>query len=216
MPKKTNRKAHTRLRPSEIQRRVLDAAFESVLRIGFRAVTVESVSAETGIAKTSIYRRWPNKAAMVMDAFVFRIGPGIGFPPSDDHTESIRKQMLALAKAFRGPAGTMIKALLGEAQFDVELAEAFRKHWLLPRRETAIVEVQAAIDSGELRADVDVQVTLDALYGGLYYRLLTGSGPLSDTYVKKLFSHVVDGLASGQPKTLVRRAVETTQRKRSR
>jgi AcrR family transcriptional regulator len=216
MTKETNGNAHTRLRPSEIKRRVLDAAFESVLRVGFRAVTVESISAETGIAKTSIYRRWPNKAAMVMDAFVFRIGPSIGFPPSDDHIGSIRKQMLALAKAFRGPAGTMIKALLGEAQFDLELAEAFRKHWLLPRRETAIVEVQAAIDSGELRADVDVQVTLDALYGGLYYRLLTGSGPLSDTYVKKLFSHVVDGLASGQPKTLVRRAVETTQRKRSR
>ena len=110
----------------------------------------------------------------------------------------------------------MIKALLGEAQFDLELAEAFRKHWLLPRREIATAAVQAAINSGELRADVDVQVTLDALYGGLYYRLLTGSGPLSDTYVKKLFSHVVDGLASGQPKTLVRRAVETTHRKRSR
>jgi AcrR family transcriptional regulator len=215
MPKATNGNTHTRLRPSEIQRRVLDAAFASVLRIGFRAVTVESVSAETGIAKTSIYRRWPNKAAMVMDAFVFRIAPCIGFPPSDDHLGSIRKQMLALAKAFRGPAGTMIKALLGEAQFDAELAQAFQKHWLLPRREIAAAAVQAAINSGELRAEVDVQVTLDALYGGLYYRLLTGSGPLSDTYVERLFSHVIEGLAA-EPGTPVSRAVETTQRKRSR
>src|SRR3981081_4849129 len=127
MPKKTNRKAHTRLRPSEIQRRVLDAAFESVLRIGFRAVTVDSVSGETGIAKTSIYRRWPNKAAMVMDAFVFRIGPCIGFPPSNDHIGSIRKQMLGLAKAFRGPAGTVIKALPGEGQVALEWAESVTK-----------------------------------------------------------------------------------------
>jgi AcrR family transcriptional regulator len=215
MPKETNGNAHMRLRPSEIQRRVLDAAFDSVLRLGFRAVTVESISAETGIAKTSIYRRWPNKAAMVMDAFVFRIGPCIAFPPSDDHIGSIRKQMLALAKVFRGPAGTMIKALLGEAQFDVELAEAFQKHWLLPRREIAIAAVHVAINSGELRADVDVQVTLDALYGGLYYRLLTGSGPLSDTYVEGLFSHVIEGLRA-VPRTPVSRAVEITQRKRSR
>jgi AcrR family transcriptional regulator len=215
MPKETNGNAQTRLRPSEIQRRVLNAAFESVLRIGFRAVTVESVSAETGIAKTSIYRRWPNKAAMVMDAFAFRIGPGTGFPPGDDHIGSIRKQMLALARAFRGPAGTMIKALLAEAQFDLELAEAFQQHWLLPRREIATAGVQAAINSGELRPDVDVQVTLDALYGGLYYRLLTGLGPLSDTYVKGLFSHVIDGLAA-KPRTPVRRAVEIRQRKRSR
>jgi hypothetical protein len=152
---------------------------------------------------------------MVMDAFFFRIGPGIGFPASDDHIGSIRKQMLALAKAFRGPAGTMIKALLGEAQFDMELAEAFRKHWLLPRREIAIAAVQATIDSGELRADVDVQVTLDALYGGLYYRLLTGSGPLSDTYVERLFAHVIEGLGA-EPRTPVSRAVGITQRKRSR
>jgi AcrR family transcriptional regulator len=216
MPKETSGNAHTRLRPSEIQKRVLNVAYESVLRIGFRAVTVESVSAQTGIAKTSIYRRWPNKAAMVMDAFVFRIGPGIAFPPSDDHLGSIRKQMLALAKAFRGPAGTMIKALLGEAQFDAELAEAFRKHWLLPRRKIAVAAVEAAIDSGELRPDINVQETLDALYGGLYYRLLTGSGPLSDAYVECLFSHVVKGLGSGEPKTPVSRSVDITQRKRSR
>jgi AcrR family transcriptional regulator len=215
MPKATNGNAQTRLRPSEIQRRVLDAAFDSVLRIGFRAVTVESVSAETGIAKTSIYRRWPNKAAMVMDAFAFRIGPGTGFPPSDDHIGSIRKQMLALAKAFRGPARTMIKALLAEAQFDAELAEAFQQHWLLPRREIGAAAVQAAINTGELRADIDVQVTLDALYGGLYYHLLTGLGPLSDTYVEGLFAHVIEGLRA-RPQRPVSRAAEITQRKRSR
>jgi AcrR family transcriptional regulator len=215
MPKATNGKAPTRLRPSEIQRRVLDAAFESVLRIGFRAVTVESVSAETGIAKTSIYRRWPNKAAMVMDAFAFRIGPGTGFPPSDDHIGSIRKQMLALAKAFRGPAGTMIKALLAEAQFDAELAAALQQHWLLPRREIAAAAVQTAINSGELRADIDAQVTLDALYGGLYYRLLTGLGQLSDTYVEGLFAHVIEGLRA-RPQMPVSRAAEITPRKRSR
>src|SRR5258708_39777791 len=133
--------------------RVLDSVCHILLRIGVISVTDESVSAETGIAKTSIYRRWPNKAAMLMDAFFFRIGPGIGFPPRDDHIGSIRKQMLALAKAFRGPAGKMIKALLGEAQFDFELAAAFRMHRLLPRHDMAIAEGQASIDSGQPRAD---------------------------------------------------------------
>ena len=131
-----------RLRPAEIRNCVLDAAYEGVLRDGFRALTVEAVSAETGIAKTSIYRRWPNKAAMVMDAFAFRIGPHISFPKQQDPLESIRLQMLSLARAFRGPAGTMVKALLAEAQFDQELAKAFLKHWLLPRREAATVALQ--------------------------------------------------------------------------
>lgn len=198
--KETNKPVSVRLRPSEVRTRVLNAAYDGVLRVGFRAVTIESVSAETGIAKTSIYRRWPNKASMVMDAFALRISPKIAFPHSEDPTESIRLQMLALARAFRGPAGTMIKALLGEAQFDPDLADAFRRHWLLPRRQAATEAIQAAIDSGMLRPDIDIQQTLDALYGGLYYRLLTGVGPLSNSYMEGIFTHVMKGVRADPPK----------------
>jgi AcrR family transcriptional regulator len=147
---------------------ILNTAFEDLLEHGFRAVAVESISAKTGIAKTSIYRRWPNKAAMVMEAFLFRIGPGIEFPRKSSYVESIRLQMLALAKAFRGPFGAMIKALLGEAQFDAELAEAFRTRWITPRREATKAFIQAAIRNRELRPHVDLDQALDALYGGLY------------------------------------------------
>jgi AcrR family transcriptional regulator len=183
-----------RLRPEEIEAVILNTAFEDLLEHGFRAVTVESISAKTGIAKTSIYRRWPNKAAMVMEAFLFRIGPGIEFPKRPSYLESIRLQMLALAKAFRGPFGSMIKALLGEAQFDAELAEAFRTRWIAPRREAAKQVIQSAIRNKELRPDVDLDQMLDALYGWLYYRLIIGSGPLSDACVRGIFSAVLDGL----------------------
>jgi hypothetical protein len=109
---------------------------------------------------------------MVMEAFLFRIGPGIEFPRRPSCVENIRLQMLALAKAFRGPFGSMIKALLGEAQLDAELAEAFRTRWITPRREAAKEVIQSAIKNKELRPDVDVDQALDALYGGLYYRLM--------------------------------------------
>jgi AcrR family transcriptional regulator len=182
-----------RLRPADIRNRVLDAAYEGVLRDGFRVLTVDAVSAQTGVAKTSIYRRWPNKAAMVMDAFAFRIGPHISFPKQQDALEGIRLQMLSLARAFRGPAGTMVKALLAEAQFDQELAKAFLKNWLLPRRKAATAALQDAIQSGQLRADLSIPETLDILYGGLYYRLMTGFGAISTTYVETVFAQVLRG-----------------------
>jgi AcrR family transcriptional regulator len=199
--KETNKHVPVRLRPSEVRQRVLNAAYDGVLREGFRAVTIESVSAETGIAKTSIYRRWPNKASMVMDAFALRISLKIAFQHSKDPTKGIRLQMLALAMAFRGPAGTVIKTLLGEAQFDPELADAFRRHWLLPRRQAATEAIQAAIDSGMLRPDIDIQQVLDAPYGGLYYRLLTGLGPLSNSYMEGIFKHVMKGVRGEPSKT---------------
>ncbi|HXC62234.1 MAG TPA: TetR/AcrR family transcriptional regulator [Nitrospiria bacterium] len=183
-----------RLRPEEIEAVIINTVFEDLQEHGFRAVTVESISAKTGVAKTSIYRRWPNKAAMVMEAFLFRIGPGIEFPRRSSYVESIRLQMLALAKAFRGPFGSMIKALLGEAQFDAELAEAFRTRWITPRREAAKEVIRSAIRNKELRSDVDLDQALDALYGWLYYRLMIGSGPLSDACVREIFSAVLDGL----------------------
>jgi AcrR family transcriptional regulator len=189
-----DRRSGKRLRPEEIETTILNTAFEDLLEHGFRAVTVESISAKTGIAKTSIYRRWPNKAAMVMEAFLFRIGPGIEFPKRTSYVESIRLQMLVLAKAFRGPFGSMIKALLGEAQFDAELAEAFRARWIAPRREAAKEVIRSAIRNKELRPDVNLDQALDALYGWLYYRLMIGSGPISDTCVREIFSVVLDGL----------------------
>src|SRR3984893_13203687 len=140
-----DRRSVKRFRPEEIETIIIDTAFEDLLEHAFRAVTIESISAKTGIAKTSIYRRWPNKAAIVMDAFLCRIGPGIEFPRKPSYVESIRLNMLALAKAFRGPFGSMIKALLGEAQFDGELAEAFRARWITPRREAAKEVLQFAI-----------------------------------------------------------------------
>jgi len=196
MPKRVEKDGRSvkRLRPEQIEAVIISTVFEELLENGFRAVTIESISAKTGIAKTSIYRRWPNKAAMVMEAFLFRIGPGIEFPSKSSYVESIRLQMLALAKAFRGPFGSMIKALLGEAQFDVELAEAFRTRWISPRREAAKEVIQSAIRNKELRPDVDLDQALDALYGGLYYRLMIGSGPLSDACVRGIFSAVLDGL----------------------
>jgi AcrR family transcriptional regulator len=189
-----DRSSVKRLRPEEIEGVIINAVFENLLAHGFRALTVESISAKTGIAKTSIYRRWPNKAAMVMEAFLCKIGPGIEFPRKASYVESIRLQMLALAKAFRGPFGPIIKALLGEAQFDAELAEAFRTRWIAPRRATAKEVIRSAIRNKELRSEVDVDQALDALYGGLYYRLMIGSGPLSDAYVRDIFSAVMNGL----------------------
>ena len=129
-----------------------------------------------------------------MEAFLGKVSPAISFPKRNSHLESIRAQMTALAKVFRGPAGAMAKSLLGEAQFDAELAEAFRERWIAPRRDMARASLQAAIQNGELRPNLDLDETLDALYGGLYYRLMIGSGPITDAYVEGIFSQVTDGL----------------------
>ena len=165
-----------------------------MFEVGFRSVSVESIAAKVGVAKTTIYRRWPNKAAVVMDAFMMRVGSATPFPPAATAAERIRGQMRIMAKAFRGRDGALVKALLAEAQFDPELAAAFRERWTRPRRAMALAVFREAMTRGDLRPDIDPEAAIDLLYAPLYYRLQMGTGPLSDAYVDGLFHHAMKGI----------------------
>ena len=129
-----------------------------------------------------------------MDAFTMMVGSGSLFPKAERATDSIRLQMRAMAKSFRGNDGVLVKALLAEAQFDPELAKAFRERWTLPRRKMALAVFQKAISQGELRSDIDVEATIDLLYAPMYYRLQMGTGSLSDAYIDEIFDQGMEGL----------------------
>ena len=184
-----------RPRSPKIHQAILKAAVDLVLSHGFRAVTMEAIAEKAGVGRMTIYRRWPNKAAVVMDAFVARVDSETLFAPAKSFTESIRLQMRTMAKAFRGQDGTLIRALLAEAQFDPELAGALRERWTMPRRRMAIKHFQEGIRIGALRADIDPDAMIDVLYAPLYYRLQMGTGPLSNDYVDEVFAHAMKGLA---------------------
>ena len=181
-----------RPRNKEADTDILKAALRLVEEGGFKSVSMEGIAAAAGVARTTIYRRWPNKAAVIMDAFLAEVGPDVSFPVASTVLESIRLQMRLLARAFRGRPGLLIRSLLAEAQFDPELEKAFRVQWIEKRRETGRRVVQEAIHNGELSPAVDPDILLDALYGGLYYRLLLGSGALTDKYIDAVWNVVLN------------------------
>jgi AcrR family transcriptional regulator len=194
-----------RPRSDEAHQAILTAALEEVFAVGFRALGVDMIAAKAGVGKATIYRRWPNKAAVVMDAFLAEVGPGTGFPPAPRALDRIRMQMEAQSKAFRSKYGVLIKSLLGEAQFDAELAEAFRERWIMPRRRLAREVLEEAIQQGDLRDDIDIEAAIDTLYAPIYYRLQIGTGPISEKYVGGVFEQVIAGLKNKETASLTRR-----------
>ncbi len=167
MPNSAKRRKPIRGRPrdKDADARILKTALRLVERTGFRSVSMEAIAAEAHVARTTIYRRWPNKATVIMDAFLAEVGPEIAFPELPSALESLRIQMKLLARAFRGRPGLLIRSLLAEAQFDPELKRAFRDRWIMKRRAAAQVVIKAGILAGELPAATDPDVLLDALYG---------------------------------------------------
>ncbi len=183
-----------RPRSERAHRAILKAALAELGKSGFRLLTVDAIAARAGVGKTTIYRRWPNKAALVMDAFLTLVGPETEFPKAPRALERIRLQLQVQAQFFHGRFGAMIRALLGEAQFDPDLARAFKERWIEPRRQMPRQLLEEAVRHGDLRADIDVEAAIDALYGPLYYRLQIGTGPLTTAFAETVFQQIVDGL----------------------
>jgi AcrR family transcriptional regulator len=185
-----------RPRDQDARNAILRAAMSLVKEFGYRSLTIDKIAQRAGAGKTTIYRWWPSKAAVVGEAFLSHISPEIAFPSVSEVSacESIRQQMRAVARAFRGPYGDLLRALVAEAQFDSELSDALVTTWVRPRRALVTKILNAGIASGELKSDIDVNVAIDALYGGLYYRFLIPYAPLSSDFAGELADTVLNGL----------------------
>jgi len=185
-----------RPRDSSIDLNVMRSALEVLREVGFRAMTLDAVAAHAGVGKMTIYRRWPNKAQVVMEAFLQLVSPLSHFPPAKRALERLRLQMQLQAKLFSGPHGKLIKSLLGEAQFDHELAHAFRDRWLAPRRALTREILLEAMEQGDLRKDVDIDLATDLIYAPFYYRLQLGVGSLDAAFSHGTFELALTGLGT--------------------
>ena len=188
-----------RPRSEPARQAVLRAAGDLLARDGFAAVTVEAIAAEAGVGKATIYRWWPGKAAVVMDAFLAATGPCAPFPDTGCLEEDLRGQMRALACAFSGRPGVVMRGVLAEAQSDPEAAEAFRTRYLAPRRAETRRVLERARDRGQICPSADLETAADALYGPLYYRLTAGHAPLDAAFVDGLLSLIFQGLRPSCP-----------------
>ena len=183
-----------RPRSERAHRAILQAANELLENEGFAAVTVEAIAERAGVSKATIYRWWPNRAAVVMDGFLSIVSSEVPFPHTGHAREDIRVHMRRLAEAFSGNLGRTVAALIAEGQADPELAEALRSRWLSVRRTEAREILELGIERSELREDLDPEVAVDVLYGPIYYRMLVGHAPLDEDFANTLADHVFAGL----------------------
>ena len=188
-----------RPRSERAHRAILQAANELLENEGFAAVTVEAIAERAGVSKATIYRWWPNRAAVVMDGFLSIVSSEVPFPHTGHAREDIRIHMRRLTEAFSGNLGRTVAALIAEGQADPELAEALRSRWLSVRRKEAREILELGIERSELRADLDPEVAVDVLYGPIYYRMLVGHAPLDEDFADTLADHVFAGLRAQDP-----------------
>jgi AcrR family transcriptional regulator len=192
-------KGRGRPRDEEARQRILDAALEVLEEVGFAQVTTEAIAERAGASKATIYRWWPNKAAVLIEAFREAVSPELPFPDTGCARKDIQLQLRSFVNMLTGRRGRIFAAFLGATQNDAEVAAAFRASWLTPRRTEAKSALARKIERGELRRGLDLDVILDLLYGPIYYRVLTGHGPLTTEYADQLADAALRGLAPTKP-----------------
>jgi len=149
---------------------------------GFGDLSIEAIAADANVGKTTVYRWWPTKAALVADAFAVSAEGELSFPDTGSVQADMSLQMRRLIRIFHSERGKVVAALLAGGQSDPELLEAFRDRFLWPRRRQAYQTLRRGIDRGELPLDTDLDLLLDALYGPIYMRFLIRHDKLDEAF----------------------------------
>jgi AcrR family transcriptional regulator len=174
-------------RNEEARQAVLEAADNLLAEVGFAAVTIEGIAARAGVGKQTIYRWWPSKTDVLMDAFLDDAVQHLIPQDSGDLAHDLRTHLRNLAEFLtHSDAGAVFRALAGHAQHDAKMADRFRKEYLRHQRQVDRVPFQRAIERGELPGDMDIELAVDQLVGPIYYRVLVTGKDVSSKFRNSL------------------------------
>jgi AcrR family transcriptional regulator len=163
-------------------------------------MSMEEVAARAGVGKATLYRRWPSRGALALDAFMAEFRSQLA-PPD---TGTLRGDLVSAFRAWsravtKTRAGRMLAGLIAETQRDLQLATAWRERVFEPLRAQHKELVDRAVQRGEIPDGTDADVVLDLIFGAGYHRLLQGHLPITDRFAQQVVDLVLDGLSPERP-----------------
>jgi AcrR family transcriptional regulator len=141
-------------------------------------LSIEAIAREAGVGKTTIYRWWPSKAAVVIDAFMENHIVHTPVRTDLPVREALERHLRSLIKQYAGPPGRLVSQLIAESQYDPHTRQMFLERFFYGRYQAIIDLVQRGIDNGELPAELDAELLSEMIYAPVYQHLLFGHRPL--------------------------------------
>jgi AcrR family transcriptional regulator len=192
----TPSRARGRPRSEEHRQAVLRATTELMLEMDLRAVTVDRISQRSGVTKATIYKWWPNKSAVAIDAFLGSMMHEAPDPNTGSAREDFRQMLRGMMHFYTGPYGRIYAQFVGEAQFDPTIRDRIREVLINQRRGVAKVIWDRGVARGELDPNVDPLVALDLIFSPAVYRMATGHAGLTPADADAIVATAMRALAS--------------------
>jgi AcrR family transcriptional regulator len=163
-----------RKRSEESRQAILAATLELTAELGYPGLTVDGIAARSGTGKQTIYRWWPSKADVLLDALAAKADVVVSLPDEGSYAADLRRFVgTSFALAAKAPIRDALRALMAQAQLDDEFRKRFWTGFLQRRRDALGVLLDRAEARGDLPADVSSETVADIVFGIVWYRLLT-------------------------------------------
>jgi len=187
-------KKRGRHRSVEAKTAILKATLQLLERESLRKVTADSIARRAGVSKATIYKWWPNKSMVALDAYLAGMTERVAMPDTGSAEEDFTEQLKSLTAFYTSTLGRLFCQFIAEGQSDAAFLASFRERFLYARRDAAKIMWRRGVDRGEIRSAVDGDIVLDMIYGPIIFRLLAGHGSLNDSESEAIVEAVFAGL----------------------
>ena len=183
-----------RRRSVEAEAAILKATLYLLERKPLRKVTADAIARRACVSKATIYKWWPNKSLVALDAYLAGMSEQVILPNTGSAEVDFTQQLKSVMAFYTSPLGRLFGQFLAEGQSDPVFLALFRERFLYARRNAARVMWQRGVDRGEIRKEVDSEIVLDLIYGPMIFRLLAGHGSLADRESEAVVAAAFGGL----------------------
>lgn len=190
-----------RARSEDSRTATLNATLKLLETQSLQQISIEAIAREAGVGKATIYRWWPSKAAVVIEAFLMNHVSRVAAPKNIKPVDALVQIMQLLIKEYNGWEGRIVTQIIGEGQSDPEVLREFRERFWNERRTLTLGLVHEACRHGELRDDFSAEFLLELLFAPIYFRLLIRSAPLNEEFSESYCENIVRLLAPPAPAT---------------
>lgn len=178
-----------RPRSEESRRAILDATRRLLTHMSVSKISIEAIAKKAGVGKTTIYRWWPNKQSVVMEAVFNQPGFQNFMPQASVPFEGIKGQIEKLSRQLTGKNGRIVAEIIGECQGDIEILKALVKNFFQDRYNSLAYYIGKGKHEGSFRDSVDVEAAIDLILGPIIFRLMSGQN-IDEAFSRKLVEMV--------------------------
>jgi|TARA_R110002126_G_scaffold13118_4_gene56979 AcrR family transcriptional regulator len=173
-----------RPRSEKSRKAIVNAVNRMLLHRSASELSIEAIAKKAGVGKTTIYRWWPDKVSLILEA-INANGANVPQPTHKPAGERLLWQLERFLRLLRGRNGKVIIEMMSQAQSNKDALGSFYERFMLVHEENLAEIIEIGKNAGAFRTDLDTGMAVDMIYGGVVYHLMSGSDELDENFIER-------------------------------